>query len=264
MYSYHRYLVIETIITLLCVQGCADVELAEDGDSDDTEQFRKKDPLKKCGNGKLNTGEECDDRNIVNNDGCSATCQTEECGDGIVQPPGEQCDDGNTVDNDGCSATCQTERFTAVGPQVDVPAASLVGWTTCFTGTYDQNSPTVASVLAACNKANLMLACRPVGAANFTLLAHAPRVDVITDTGMSNTPTNSNGSGWYFNDSWSWGFAKEGDPIVRTSCDVASPNPTLRLCWHTNVGSMQGGWRCGSSTDLNSDPTWERMVLHAD
>jgi cysteine-rich repeat protein len=30
------------------------------------------------------------------------------CGDGILQP-GEQCDDGNTVDGDGCTATCQVE-----------------------------------------------------------------------------------------------------------------------------------------------------------
>ena len=30
------------------------------------------------------------------------------CGDGHVDP-GEECDDGNTVDGDGCSATCQEE-----------------------------------------------------------------------------------------------------------------------------------------------------------
>ena len=30
------------------------------------------------------------------------------CGDGIVNNA-EQCDDGNIIDNDGCSATCQTE-----------------------------------------------------------------------------------------------------------------------------------------------------------
>ena len=32
-----------------------------------------------------------------------------ECGDG-VQEGTEQCDDGNTMSNDGCSATCQTEQ----------------------------------------------------------------------------------------------------------------------------------------------------------
>jgi cysteine-rich repeat protein len=32
----------------------------------------------------------------------------ETCGNGILDP-GEQCDDGNLVDGDGCSATCQSE-----------------------------------------------------------------------------------------------------------------------------------------------------------
>ena len=30
------------------------------------------------------------------------------CGDGVVDD-GEDCDDGNTVDGDGCSAVCTTE-----------------------------------------------------------------------------------------------------------------------------------------------------------
>jgi cysteine-rich repeat protein len=36
------------------------------------------------------------------------------CGNGIVET-GEQCDDGNTVSGDGCSATCQTEAVTPPG-----------------------------------------------------------------------------------------------------------------------------------------------------
>jgi cysteine-rich repeat protein len=68
-----------------------------------------------CGDGHLDTGEQCDDGNTVNGDGCDATCQTEAppppppcCGDGHVDT-GEQCDDGNTVNGDGCDSTCQTE-----------------------------------------------------------------------------------------------------------------------------------------------------------
>ncbi|MFC1647552.1 DUF4215 domain-containing protein [Patescibacteria group bacterium] len=66
-----------------------------------------------CGNGIEEDGEDCDDGNIVDGDGCSATCVTEqpvtpECGNGIEED-GEDCDDGNTVDGDGCSSTCQTE-----------------------------------------------------------------------------------------------------------------------------------------------------------
>tara|TARA_B100000315_G_scaffold185691_1_gene174850 strand:- start:55 stop:963 length:909 start_codon:yes stop_codon:yes gene_type:complete len=56
-------------------------------------------------------GEECDDGNGTDNDGCSSTCQIEAsiCGNGILQP-GEGCDDGNTTNGDGCSADCAIER----------------------------------------------------------------------------------------------------------------------------------------------------------
>ncbi|KAH7113930.1 hypothetical protein B0J13DRAFT_533708 [Dactylonectria estremocensis] len=67
-----------------------------------------------CGDGILApaNGEECDDGNNIDGDGCSANCTKEStgayCGDGIVRP-GEECDDGNNVDGDGCSATCTIE-----------------------------------------------------------------------------------------------------------------------------------------------------------
>ncbi len=66
-----------------------------------------------CGNNILDDvecGEQCDDNNLVNGDGCSATCQIEFCGDGSINnDDAEQCDDGNTKDNDGCSPTCKIE-----------------------------------------------------------------------------------------------------------------------------------------------------------
>ncbi len=73
-----------------------------------------------CGNGVVETGEQCDDGNTKSGDGCSATCQNEApapvCGNGVVEA-GEQCDDGNTKSGDGCSPTCQNET----------PAAAVCG-----------------------------------------------------------------------------------------------------------------------------------------
>ncbi|OGY45369.1 MAG: hypothetical protein A3A24_02245 [Candidatus Buchananbacteria bacterium RIFCSPLOWO2_01_FULL_46_12] len=64
-----------------------------------------------CGDGILDEGEQCDDGNFVDGDGCSAECSVEPmCGDGIIDP-GEFCDDGNLVSGDGCSATCQPETY---------------------------------------------------------------------------------------------------------------------------------------------------------
>ena len=62
-----------------------------------------------CGNKTLEIGEECDDGNTANGDGCSGGCALETCGDGIVVG-GEECDDGNGADDDGCSAKCKVER----------------------------------------------------------------------------------------------------------------------------------------------------------
>lgn len=62
-----------------------------------------------CGDGNVDAGEECDDGNNVDGDGCSATCTIDPyCGDGNVDQ-GESCDDGNNVDGDGCSAVCTIE-----------------------------------------------------------------------------------------------------------------------------------------------------------
>lgn len=67
--------------------------------------------------------EQCDDKNDVSGDGCSATCQLEEgwiceapglpcvrpvCGDGLVQGT-ETCDDNNDLAGDGCDGRCLRE-----------------------------------------------------------------------------------------------------------------------------------------------------------
>jgi cysteine-rich repeat protein len=62
-----------------------------------------------CGNGVVETGEECDDGNMVDTDACVSGCMDAECGDGHIQSGVEQCDDGNTTSGDGCSATCTGE-----------------------------------------------------------------------------------------------------------------------------------------------------------
>lgn len=95
-----------------------------------------------CGDGTVQggCGEQCDDMNVANGDGCSSTCQLEPtptptatptptntnvtptptptatvtatptpaCGNGTPEGA-EQCDDGNVANGDGCSATCQLE-----------------------------------------------------------------------------------------------------------------------------------------------------------
>jgi cysteine-rich repeat protein len=64
-----------------------------------------------CGNGVVDPGEACDDReNVqdVRNNGnlCLNTCQFNSCGDGYVNAGIEACDDGNDIDNDACRNRC--------------------------------------------------------------------------------------------------------------------------------------------------------------
>jgi cysteine-rich repeat protein len=65
-------------------------------------------PLPTCGDGNAECGEECDDGNITDNDGCNSSCESEICGDGVVQP-WEECDDGNLIAGDGCDPTCHVQ-----------------------------------------------------------------------------------------------------------------------------------------------------------
>ena len=126
------------------------------------------------------------------------------------------------------------------GVQTDVPESSLSGWSLCYSDTYANSGTTLADILTACDGPNLILACRPVGSPNLSVLAHAPRADVITDTGTGNTPHDANGVGWYYNNSYSWGFAPQGDSISRNSCDTDfGGSPEKHLCWHTGGGFDQ-------------------------
>ena len=97
-----------------------------------------------CGDGVLDSGEDCDDGNTSPGDGCSATCTIVDgwacptpgsgclqkvCGDG-VRTPDEQCDDHNTVNSDGCSSTCTVETGDDVGwvcPEAGKPCIPKCG-----------------------------------------------------------------------------------------------------------------------------------------
>lgn len=59
-----------------------------------------------CGNGKVDTGEECDDGNKEITDNCLPNCKQAKCGDGVTHAGVEQCDDGNMVDDDACRNNC--------------------------------------------------------------------------------------------------------------------------------------------------------------
>ncbi|NCG20279.1 MAG: DUF4215 domain-containing protein, partial [Rhodobacterales bacterium] len=83
-----------------------------------------------CGNGIPELGEDCDDGNLANNDGCDEFCTFEPvvCGNGYLEG-GESCDDGNLIPGDGCSDVCIREVDLAtcatVGPRITPTSGTL-------------------------------------------------------------------------------------------------------------------------------------------
>jgi hypothetical protein len=189
---------------------------------------------------------------------CDGACidlseDADNCGAcGFTCPVGVDCEGGY------CGGLVRWE-----GVRTEVPAASLDGWQTCYSGFYDGREE-VADILEACDGRMIMYACRPVGAADWTVAAMGERQFVFADTGdRNNDLTLHNGVGWYFSDSYSMGFVPEGEAVARNSCDTLNGMGELRLCWHTSARSLSGGYRCGARTGLNGAADWERAIFHA-
>jgi cysteine-rich repeat protein len=104
-------------------------------------------PAPRCGDGVVSSSESCDDGNTESDDGCSATCATEDgwicrtpghpcernefCGDGILNSE-EECDDGNDLPGDCCDELCLLEpncSCATPSPPLDPPhqVCSVVG-----------------------------------------------------------------------------------------------------------------------------------------
>jgi cysteine-rich repeat protein len=102
-----RKFVSVVIVGLGTVTACgaeADYDPAEEPVAEERAELRSV-----CGNGRLESGEQCDDGNRRNNDACTNWCKLARCGDGILGP-GEQCDDGNTNNGDACTNACRSRR----------------------------------------------------------------------------------------------------------------------------------------------------------
>jgi cysteine-rich repeat protein len=132
-----------------------------------------------CGDGHVDAGEQCDDGNGVNTDGCRNDCTLPTCGDGIVgntpgetcDPPGstagasgntcradctvcgdnivndgEQCDDGNNVSGDGCENDCTPTPIEAI--------CRTPGFWGTHAGTEKKNSQNITEAVIDCADGN--------------------------------------------------------------------------------------------------------------
>lgn len=101
-----------------------------------------------CGDGFTGPGEQCDDGNPFDGDGCNTDCTTGVCGNGIVDP-GEDCDDQNFDDSDACLSTCVAAQCS--------DGVVWAGVEECDDGPFNSNSAACTSMctLNVCGDAHL-------------------------------------------------------------------------------------------------------------
>ncbi|HEX5657054.1 MAG TPA: Ig-like domain-containing protein [Polyangiales bacterium] len=107
-----------------------------------------------CGDSGIDPGEQCDDADADDGDGCSSTCQIEPgfvcsgmpsvcvsaCGNNTLNA-GETCDDGNRTAGDGCNATCRRELT------ISAPASgAILTSTPAITGSADPGASVMIMV----------------------------------------------------------------------------------------------------------------------
>ncbi|MDX2170106.1 MAG: hypothetical protein SF182_23750 [Deltaproteobacteria bacterium] len=171
----------------------------------------------RCGGGSLDAGEACDDGNVANGDGCSASCAIEPCwscgGEPSTCAPlanGNACDDGNA---------CLTGSVCSAGACVGGTAVTCAACTTC--------DP----------QAGCIVAPRP------SCLAAGRATAVLKSTGAAGADTLT----------WRWlrgaatPAAALGDPTSTTDYDLCiydptGPTPALLLHASAPAGSS---WRAG-------------------
>jgi hypothetical protein len=182
---------------------------------------------------------------------------------------GGACTSGvGACETDG-ALSCPAEPVTGLrleGVQRALPEDALLrgGFEPCWSGLYHEprRDESIADILEACDGPVLAMACRPVGSETLTVAAMGARSAVLLDTGDARDPDNThNGVRWYFDESWSWGFAPAGVPLFRLTCDTALEDAAGRMCWHTAGGGVDGGLRCGEATP-NADAPYERLIYH--
>jgi hypothetical protein len=148
---------------------------------------------------------------------------------------------------------------TGIRKDATLSGLQAAGWRKCFEGAYADSSD-IAALLAGCTGRYMLLGCRASDTTDALALAAADLRTVVTQPDATGAVHVVNGVGWYFNDSWSWGFFPAGDAATLDPCDSSQTSKDQRMCWHAVEGVLTPGYRCGDN-QLNTDATWRRLVM---
>lgn len=197
-------------------------------------------------------------------------CDDNTCSDAVCEVDPTCCSDDWDANCAAIAAsTCETcgYFYDFSGVQTDLPIDDLVGWRPCWVDNYSVSGAALGAVRQLCSGDNLLMGCRAVGSDTLIVAANAPRIDVLFDTDNSNVPHDANGVGWYYDDSFSWGFAPQGAAIQRQPCDIVDSSflggsdGERRMCWNTVNSQLGQGFRCGEFDQLAGNPGYERVIF---
>ncbi|QSQ25848.1 lamin tail domain-containing protein [Pyxidicoccus parkwayensis] len=199
-----------------------------------------------CGNGVVESGEQCDDGNTADGDSCPANCQSAPvtdggsavCGNGHVEGT-ERCDDGNRTPGDGCENDCTFTPETERDSGVTTDAGSDAGVGTDAGTTTDAGSETDAGSVT--------------DAGSETDAGSSTDAGSVTDAGTGTGET----------DAGSVTDAGTGEPDAGSTTDAGSGNTDAGSSTDAGSGTTDGGsgepdagpgdTDAGSSTDAGTD-----------
>ena len=161
-----------------------------------------------------------------------------------------------------CGTAFATPTYLPSGPQANVAISTVTsgGWTACYSAAMGVAIGNAGeAVLDVCQGDFIMMAGRATGSQTLLSLAATTRADALIDTGDNTMVYHlSNGSNWWYSDSWSWGFAGASESPFNFECGTADAG----MCLHTM--SSLGGFSINRINGLNDSTAYEKLFFVAD